>query len=385
MLRLVFTTLRRRPLRTGLTVFGVAIAVAVLALIESIGASYKSQLTRELNSMGIHLMLVPLGCPYDAAARVLKGNRLETSLPEEALRAAKQDTAVEIAAPLLLAAVPREEQGRTDMFVGLDESGIALKRWWHAETGSDRFNSTNSIILGADAAAIELRSPGDSFHSPETRRDFVVAGILSRSGMSDDSLLFVPLRTAQQMFHSQGRLTAIAIRLHDPTQISSAVARLREIPGVQVVTLTEMMGTFLNILGTVRTLLRSIAWIALCASILGISNTLLMSVAERAFEFSLFRALGASRAQLFTVVSLEAIALTLSGVLLGLLFAFSLGPINFVTKSIPFNPPANAAHFSFNIALNAVLVGIVISLIASLFPAWRAASSSPASVLKGAD
>jgi len=111
MLRLVFTTLRRRPLRTALTVFGVAIAVAVLALIESIGARYKSQLTRELNSMGIHLMLVPLGCPYDAAARVLKGNRLETSLPEEALRAAKQDTAVEIAAPLLLAAVPREEQG----------------------------------------------------------------------------------------------------------------------------------------------------------------------------------------------------------------------------------------------------------------------------------
>jgi len=75
----------------------------------------------------------------------------------------------------------------------------------------------------------------------------------------------------------------------------------------------------------------------------------------------------------------------LSGVLLGLLFAFSLGPINFVTKSIPFNPPANAAHFSFSIALNAVLVGIVISLLASLFPAWRAASSRPASVLKGAD
>ncbi len=385
MLRLVFTALWRRPLRTGLTIFGVAIAVAVLALIESVGASYKSQLTKELNTMGIHLMLVPLGCPYDAAARVLKGNRLETSLPEDALRAAKQDSSVEIAAPMLLAAVPRPEQGRTDMFVGLDESCIALKRWWHAAAGSGRFQSTNSIILGADAAAIELRSPGDSFHSPETRRDFVVSGVLSRSGTSDDSLLFVPLRTAQEMFHSEGRLTAIAVRLHDPTQISATVARLREIPGVQVVTLTEMMGTFLNILGTVRTLLRSIAWVAICASVLGISNTLLMSVAERAFEFSLFRALGASRAQLFAVVSIEAMALTFSGVLIGLLFASLVQPLTALARHIPFNASAGAGHLASSIALNALLFGILIALVASVFPAWRAASSNPASVLKGAD
>ena len=385
MLRLVFTTISRRPLRTSLTIFGVAIAIAVLALIENVGDSYKQQLTKELNTMGIHLMLVPLGCPYDAAARVLKGNRLETSLPEEALAAAKQDPSIEIAAPLLIAAVPRPEQGRTDMFVGLDESGMALKRWWRAEAGADRFNSTNSIILGADAAATELRSPGDPLYSPETHRNFTVAGVLRRSGTSDDSLFFVPLATAQEMFHSERRLTAIAVRLHDPTQISAATARLREIPGVQVVTLTEMMGTFLNILGTVRTLLRSVAWVALCASILGISNTLLMSVAERAFEFSLFRALGASRPQLFLVVSLEALMLTLSGVLIGLLLTFVFGPLQLFARNLPFHISNHSTVFSLAVVLNSLLLGILIALLSSFFPAWRAASANPASLLKGAD
>src|SRR5205807_516887 len=101
-------------------------------------------------------MLVPLGCPYDAAARVLKGNALEVSLPESALAAAQADPDVALAAPLLIAAVPRAREGRTDMFVGLDEHGIALKSWWKAAKGAGHFPSEDSIILGADAAQLEM-------------------------------------------------------------------------------------------------------------------------------------------------------------------------------------------------------------------------------------
>ena len=60
-------------------------------------------LAGELNRMGLQMMLVPLGCPYDAAARVLKGRDLENSLPESALAEARSDPAVAVAAPLLIA------------------------------------------------------------------------------------------------------------------------------------------------------------------------------------------------------------------------------------------------------------------------------------------
>jgi putative ABC transport system permease protein len=384
MLKLVLRTILRRRLRSILTVSGIAVAVSFLLLVDQIAAQYRQQLLKELNAMGVHLMLVPLGCPYDAAARVLKGNTLETSLPETALTEAQADPEIAIAAPLLIAAVPRPNQGRTDMFVGLEENGIALKTWWKAAEGVDQFPSDDSVILGADAAQLEMRAPGDLLSSPETGRTFKVAGILQRSGTSDDSLFFVPLRTAQAMFRSAHRLTAIGIRLRDPATLSDVSARLQRIAGAQVVTQTEMMGTFLNILGTVRTLLQSIGWIALCASVTGLMNTLLMSVAERAFEFSLFRAIGASRVQLFQMVALEGSVLTIAGIVLGAMacFAFGVLAVDFARPYLPFFSQFTFRPAALGIAL---LIGVVIAPLASLFPAFRAARSEPAEALKGAD
>src|SRR5947208_2062598 len=212
MLRLACRNLVRRPLRTVLTLSGLAIGVAVLVCLYSFGHGYQQALVGELNRMGMQLMLVPLGCPYDAAARVLKGNELENSLPETVLEQARRDPAVAIAAPMLMVATPRREQGRTDMWVGLDESALQLKPWWQARAGAKWFQNENSVVLGCDAAEIEMRGPGDQFFSPETGAQLTVAGVLERSGTSDDSLFFVPLRTAQKMFKQPGRLTAIAIR-----------------------------------------------------------------------------------------------------------------------------------------------------------------------------
>jgi putative ABC transport system permease protein len=386
MFKLVLDNILRRPLRSSLTCGGIAIAVALLLLIDQIAAGYRAQLLKELNGMGVHLMLVPLGCPYDAAARVLKGNSLETSLPESAFTAAQADPDVAIAAPLVIAAVPRLDQGRTDMFVGLDENGMALKTWWKADRGLDRFTSGDSVILGADAAQLELREPGDSFYSPETRRNLHVTGILQRSGTSDDSLFFVPLRTAQAMFNSSNRLTAVGIRLRDPAMLTQVSARLQSVAGAQVVTQTEMMGTFLTILGTVRTLLQSIVWVALCASVIGLINTLLMSVAERAFEFSLFRAVGASRGQLLKIVALESWLLTMLGICAGTLFCLLFGKLA-VELSAAFVPFLRTANTLFQpLSLVAVLgLGTVAALLASLFPAWRALRIEPAQALKGGE
>ena len=200
MLLRAFRNLVRRPLRNTLAIVGLAVAVAVLACLFAFGHGYKRALGTELDRMGLQMMLVPLGCPYDAAARVLKGKTLENSLPESALAEVRRDPAVAVAAPLLIAALPRPNEGRADMWVGLDESALALKPWWRAAAGEKWFTKDDEVILGCDAAEVEMRAPGDLFFSPETGRKLRVAGVLERSGTSDDNLFFVPLRTAQRMF-----------------------------------------------------------------------------------------------------------------------------------------------------------------------------------------
>jgi putative ABC transport system permease protein len=384
MLLLAFRNLARRPIRTGLTVFGLAIAVAVLVCLSSFGNGYKRALSAEVDRMGVQLMLVPLGCPYDAAARVLKAKSLEFSLPESALAEARQDPAVAVAAPLLLATAARPEGGRADMWAGIDESALSLKPWWQAKAGEKWFTEGDSAILGADAAEVELRSPGDRLYSPETGRQLKVAGVLQRSGTSDDSLFFVPLRTAQQMFNVPGRLTAVAIRLRDPSLLASASKRLQRIPGAQVVTLTEMMGTFLNLVGAVRTLLFSIGLVAVAISVLTVFNTLLAAVLERTSELSMMRAIGASRFQILGLVVAEALLLAGIGILAGIGMALLVGRgVEVVVKGlVPMAPSQSLLLPTAKIVLETALIGAMMGVLGGLYPAWRAARLQPGQALK---
>jgi putative ABC transport system permease protein len=384
MLALAIRNLSRRRLRTALTLFGVAAAVMTLASLLAFGEGYQHGLRRELDGMGIQMMLVPLGCPYDAAARVLKGRTLDVSLPESALATAKSDTAVANAAPMLMATLPRPSEGRTDLWIGVDESIRPLKPWWRLSAGSHWFQSEESVILGAEAAATELRRVGDSLYSPETGRRFTVCGILERSGTSDDSQFFIPLGTAQAMFHQPQRLTAVAIRLKDPALLPQASTRLQEIRGAQVVTLTEMMGTFLNLVGAVRTLIMAIAIVALGISGLTIFNTLLASVLERTAELGVLRAVGASRPQVFALLALEALLLTIAGSGVGILLAKVGGVLieRMVRGFVPLAPDGDLLALTWTVAAQCASVGILIGLVAGIYPAWKASNLSPTQALR---
>lgn len=384
MLRLALRNLVRRPMRNGLAAAGLAAAVAVLAWLSAFQSGYRRALTAELERMGMQLMLVPLGCPYDAAARVLKGNAPEHSLPDSALALVRRDPAVAVAAPFLMAAVPRPQERRTDLWVGLDESAPLLKPWWRVRAGTNWFTQTNSVILGSEAAEIELRAPGDKLFSPETGYTFAVAGVLERSGTSDDSLFFVPLQTAQVMSGQTDRLTAIAIRLRDPALLREATVRLQEIPGAQVVTMTEMIGTFLNLVGSVRTLSRAVALIALTISILTVLNTLLAAVLERASELSLMRALGASRRQVFGLLALESVTLASVGSAAGLALAGATGRVLEQTarRFVPYAPESSLVWLTGATVLECLVLGVGVGLAASVYPAWRASCAQPAGALR---
>ena len=384
MILLAFRNLVRRPLRSALAVSGLASAVAVLACLSAFGHGYRKALSVEVDRMGLQMMLVPLGCPYDAAARVLKGRTLENSLPESALEEARRDPAVAVAAPLLIAALARPNQGRADMWVGLDETTLALKPWWRMKEGESWFRDDASVILGCDAAEVEMRAPGDRLYSPETGQELRVAGVLERSGTSDDSLFFVPLRTAQRMFGQTKRLTAIAIRLRDPALLRQASERLQRVPGAQVVTPTEMMGTFLNLVGAVRTLLFSIGLVAVTVGVLGVFNTLLAAVVERTNELSVMRAIGASRLQIVGLITSEALLLAGAGSAAGIVLAVVVGHgiENMVKPFVPLAPVEPLLSLTASTLAQCVGLGGVAGVVAGLYPAWRASRLPPAEASK---
>ena len=72
-LTLAAKNLLRRRGRTLLTVLGVAISITVLFSLLSLNSGYEKELNKEVNSMGVHILAVPKGCPYEAASLVMHG------------------------------------------------------------------------------------------------------------------------------------------------------------------------------------------------------------------------------------------------------------------------------------------------------------------------
>ncbi len=383
MFRFALRNLLRRPVRLALATGGVMVGISVWLLLMALGDGYRAGLRTELDRAGIQLMVVPLGCPYDAAARVLKGRSLETSLPSEVLGRVRSDPDVSLAAPLLIVSTPREDERRSDLWVGLDDSGRALRPWWKAAQGAGWFTSTNGFILGSEAALIEMRSVGDRLHSPELGQTFRVDGILSRSGTSDDSLFFIPLSAAQRLVGQEGRLTAVAVRLRDPARLRKVMQRFQELPGAQVVTMTEMMGTFLRLLGTVRSLTIALTLAACVVGILGLLNTLLAAVVERSHELRLLRALGASRSQVMGLVILEAVLMMWAGLLLGVAMAFLMGLVlePMLQPLLPLAPLDHLLDWRLVRLLQCLIAGVVGAFLAATLPAVYVGRLQPAGAL----
>lgn len=386
MIRLALHDLLRRPLRSGLTLAGIAFTTAILSCLLAFGEGYRLSLEGELGRIGVQLMLVPMGCPYDAAARVLRGRALEVSLPEAATETARKDADVAVAAPMLMVTCPNPAEGRTDLWIGVDGSLRSLKPWLKLQAGSAWFSSARAdeVVLGAEAAATEMRHAGDTFYSPETGRELRVRGILERCGSSEDSQFFVPLGTAQSMFRQPGRITAIAIRLRDPSRVVQAEKRLQQIRGAQTVTMTEMMGTLLNLIGAVRTLALALSLVALTISGLAVFDTMFSSLLDRISELAVMRAVGASRVHLFALLAGEGLLLIAVGEWIGLMAsplvggAVEAGALRFAPMALD----RGMLAFTPQSLGTCLLVVLVMGVSASLIPAWMASRLQPARALR---
>lgn len=374
--------LTHRKVRTSLTVLSIGIAIAVLFTVTSFNRGYEDSLKKQIQKMGIHLMVVPIGCPYEAASLILKGGQIPNYLPLDALKDVKKISGIDIAAPILMQGIVKPEEGRTDIFVGIDENTLALKNWWKLD--GEFFRKENDIILGYDASLTELSKVGDQIYLPEFDQTFDVVGVLEPTGTEDDGFFYIPLAAAQKIFKQENKLTGINVRLKDPGQAQTIARKLENIPQAEVITMAELLGTMLSLVGSVRTLILSIVIIIIVISTFSVLNTILMSVFERIKEFGIMMASGAGKSHVFMLVWLESILLSLAGGLLGLIFAiFAANGIEGVVKRfLPLAPVEHVVSLNPGVFLYCLMFIVIIGIIAGFYPAYFASRQKPAEVLR---
>jgi len=373
---------QRRRLRTAVSVLGVAVSIAAAFGLLAFHRGYESGMRAELERLGAHVLVVPKGCPYDAASIALHGAKWPCYLKEDYTAEVAAAGEVAAVAPVLMSA-RYDPGGRQWVYVGVTPDLLELKPGWRV---SGRFPQPGEVLVGSRLAA-ELGWRGGARVAlpglPD--RHAVVSGLLE-SGGTEEPFLHIPLADAQALFERPGELTHMLVRLRDAERLDAAVAQLRSCGAggeMNIVPLTHLFRTIQGLTGSARLLLAAIAAVALLIAGAGVGNTMLMAVVERRGEIGVLRALGASRGQVFALFWAEAVLLCLLGGLLGLVLAsVGAGVVEqWVRAQLPFAPRGALLRWAAGVALACVGGGLVVGGCTGLLPALRAAALPPSRVM----
>ena len=381
--------LTRKKVRTALTIGGVAIAIAVLVSLWGFDTGYQRSLNNDIDKMGYQILVTAKGCPYEAATLMLQGGGGLRYMNGTVYQKIVSDPRIDKITPQLVATAydtgKQEGRGGISLYMGVEKSYLALKPWSKFKTGKwFSGDDTDEAIMGYEVAEYEQRSVGDKIFIPGRNEVLTVTGIFERTGTQDDGIIFLPLKTMQKIFELPDKLTGIGIKLRDMGQLSKFEEDLYNEPGIQIISLAQVKGTILNLVSSAKAMTNSVAMIAVIIAVIGVVNTILMSVFERTSEIGVMKAIGASRLDIFKIIWAETILICVFGGLLGNIIALVGGKtIEFILKQIlPYAPKGQLVVITPNTLFLSFFGAVIMGLVAGLYPAFRASSMKPIEAIR---
>ena len=383
-LKLAGKNLLRHSTRSALTMLGIAASVGVLFSVLSFNKGFTEGLAVELERTGLHFMVVPSGCAHEVAALVLHGAVIPKFLDTKVMEHVTATAGIDLVTPILVAQLPDPQRGKIDLIYGVDMSVLSsIKPGWEI-TGKIP-EQDNEILLGYEVAQHEKLQPGDQFSSSDGT-NLLVAGIVGLTSSQDDAFIYLPIKTAQKLLDHPAAATAIGVKVKDPARMVEITDALTAaVPGIQIVTMGEVMNSISNLAASARALSLAIVLIAILISAVGVMNSILMAVFERTQEIGMMRAVGASRWDIFRIILEETTILSLSGGFVGILISI-LGSRMieaFVRSVMPFVPSGKLISFDPGVAAGSVLFIFVIGLCSGIYPALKASKINPVEAIKG--
>jgi putative ABC transport system permease protein len=403
-LTLALKNLRRRPIRTGLTVAGVALAVTVAVSLGGFMLGYSGAIDKSIDMLGFQVMIMAKGCPYEAATMMLKGGTGLLYLPSDTYDKVRTDSEIETITPIFVGLAEKQGSGIRDdaggsfsVINGIEvESYRVMKPWVAFKKGAGYDNgrwfaqdSRDEVVLGFEAAEYEQRKVGDTFYASITpagqaaaiMREFKVVGVLERTGTQDDGGVFMPIDTARAYFGRPNELTILGVKLRqfNGIKMREFEARWLKLPEVQVVGLQQVKSTLVNLVATAQTMIAAVAAIAVIVALIGVINTILMSVYERTSEIGIMKALGARRGAIFQLIWLETVIVCLAGGLAGSIAAVAgSGLVERAIKALAdLGVSGSVVNITPAVVGFAVLGAVILGFFGGLYPAWRASSMRP--------
>ncbi len=396
LLHLAAESLFRARLRSVMMLVAMAIGVAAVVVLTSLGEGARRYVTGEFQALGTDLLIVLPGRSETTGVQPgLFAGETPRDLTLDDARALLRIPGVQRIAPLVVGSAPVSSAGLTREVpvIGTTADFYHVR---NLSIGQGRFLPPGELehdmavcVLGSKVAT-EL-FPGRSAVGGSVRigdRRFRVIGVLGDSGRSVgfdlQELAIIPVSSAQQIYDTES-LFRILIQASDHDAIArtrmavleTLRARHQGEEDVTVVTQDAVLATFNRIFTALTLTLAGIASISLAVAGILIMNVMLVAVSQRTAEVGLLKALGARRGQVTALFLAEAILLSIAGAGAGLVLGYVA---NLVIGRLYPALPVGAPGWAVALAL---LIALASGVVFGLLPARRAARLDPVIALAG--
>jgi putative ABC transport system permease protein len=208
-------------------------------------------------------------------------------------------------------------------------------------------------------------------------------GIVDGQSVVENGAIILALPLFQEVSGYEGKVNFIDIRVPSGASDERISALCREIeeiyPEVRAVMAGDVVGTSQGF-QIARAMSWSTSLLAIIVGVLGVMNTMLMTVFERTHEIGVLLALGWKRRQIVVLILCEAAILGLLGGIIGVgLGAATLA----ILETTPAIRGLLEPDLSWNLVARAIAIAVVVGVISGLYPAWRSSRMTPSLALQG--
>ena len=355
----------RNPRRTAITaaalMIGIALVSGVSVLASSLTKSIEQAVRTDLNA---ELMIGSFG----------GGGALPPAFDPAVITDAARVPGVATAVGLRFDAVQIGDQG--GLAAGADLAGLAEVLRLQPVAGTLRTLRSGEVVVDDEYAADHNLSVGATLPIATQRggrHDLRVVGIYQRNQLASGPVIS---ETDSAAGFRTGQFNQGFVRLSGGADVAAVRAALDRLvadnPEVSVIDQSGLLAQANSQVDTVVIMLYVLLGLALVIAILGIVNTLALSVLERTRELGLVRAIGMRRGQVVQMVTVESVVIAVFGALLGVVVGGLLGAG--VVRALRDDVPELALPWTSMVAF--LVLAVVIGLFAAILPAVRAARTN---------
>ncbi len=409
--RQAWSSLRRQPLRSCLTMTGIVWGIVAVTMLLAYGSGFRRVLMYTFDSFGHDVIICWPGTTGEQAGGERAGQKVKFEQPDlDELRATATLAKQVCPESVKFTNLAHEERSTSTAVRGVCEQYGEMRnevasagRWLDSD---DEVNRRRVVFLGAQLKK-KLFAGLPAVGEPVTIQGerFTVVGVMDRKFeqssyfTDDDRSAWIPYSTAGDLWDTKSASVLVVepvsgqFDTQTKAQVLSILAQRQHFsPTDKRAILFDSMAEFRPIIMGIsyglEFLLLFVGLLTLGIGGVGVMNIMLVTVNERIREIGLRRALGARRRHIRVQFLTEALAITMAGGAIGVLISVGIGA---AIGTLPFLGPAYEdtsgrvdihMHVSWEILVASVIVLVVVGILSGFVPAMRAAKLDPVEALR---